>query len=187
MLNHHPLSKEDFPCPHPPINTTITPMQVSEALRFYSAPQFPFLGGPLAITAIDGTDEGQRCAEFYLFLFIQPTGHKFKGRHYFYQNIPRDIIPDEALHQDALRIVQTELDILVFEERKKSGPDIVPYTFRFDLAPCTPEQALLTIIRRRPIQELRTMRDTTHCSGLAEFLPTLEKLRSWDINEGPIV
>ncbi len=158
-------------------------MKVPDSLRFYSAGTFPPLGFPIAITAVEASHDLNRCAEFHLFLFQFPDGHTVRSRRYSYDGIPEEIIPNESLHQDALRVTQAELDAIVLEGRSKMTADVIPHSFKYDLMPCSPESVLLALIRRKP-KELNTIRDQTQSTDLEKFLPTAKLLRDWTINEG---
>lgn len=159
-------------------------MNTPDSLRFYSAPFFVPLGTPFVLTAIETSDDQNRCSEFYLFLFQLPKGQVFNRGRYFYCSLPHTIISNEALHDDAFRIAQAELDALVFDARKNKGHHVIPYDFRFELSPCSPDSVLLAFIRSKPFEELRALRDKTRSLDLKQFLPTVEVLEGWKIERG---
>jgi len=159
-------------------------MKTPDSLRFYSAPFFVPLGTPFVLTAIKTSDDQLRCSEFYLFLFHLPKGQVFKRGRYFYCSLPTAIISNEALHDDAFRMAQAELNALVFDARRTKGHHVIPYDFRFELTPCSPDSLLLAFIRNKPFDELRTLRDKTRSQDLRQFLPTVEVLEGWKIEPG---
>jgi hypothetical protein len=158
-------------------------METPKTLRFYSARLFFPLGTPFAITAFNADDERSRCGEFYLFVFDARKGHMFRSRRYLYAAIPRNVISDDALQEDVLRAAQGELDSWVFEMAKQKGRDLVPYDFRFSLTPCSADAILSVLIRRKPLDEMRLMREKTHCEELRNFLPATQFFSSWKIDE----
>jgi len=152
-------------------------------LRFYAASQFSALGTPFAITALEKRDDQNRRMEFHLMLFRSGTSPVHKARRYGYYPIPSSVISDEAIYEDGLRIAQAELDAIVLEERQKSGPDTIPYGFRYDLRTCPPGVILLALIRCKALDQVRAIRDSTHSQELQSFLPTFEAMRDWSISE----
>ncbi len=161
-------------------------MHASQNLHFYFADLFIPIGTPLVITAISAQSENLRIAESYLFLFRHGADLVFRARRLAYRAIPKELVSDETLHNDALGAATAELEALTLEAATKHGRDVVPFTFKFRLEPCLCDLAFLALLRRKPVQQVRLIRDATECEELGKFLPTTLQMQHCQIQEDPL-